>query len=82
MTASFCHCEERSDEAISVGDNEIATHLSDARNDKWDGSPESNDDIAGFGGLPVYYSIYRLFYRVPENFEKILDSARGGSDMI
>jgi hypothetical protein len=28
-----CHCEERSDEAISVGIIEIATHLSGARND-------------------------------------------------
>jgi len=34
MTTRSCHCEECSDEAISVGYG-IATHLSGARNDKW-----------------------------------------------
>jgi len=29
-----CHCEERSDEAIWVGGQEIATHPAGARNDR------------------------------------------------
>jgi len=51
LRSSLCHCEERSDEAISVGANEIATHLSGARND----SGKQLDESSNYKNLEVKY---------------------------
>jgi len=61
-----------------VGGDEPRPYISSPRNDERDVGAESNDNISRFGGLTLYYSIYRVFYPVREilNLEKTIDSAR------
>jgi len=54
-----------------VGGDEPRPYISSPRDDKRDVIAEPGDNISRLEGLPVYYSIYRLFYRVPEVPEKI-----------